>query len=189
MLVDDSTTIAGDCMECLAFVPDGTPMTGGEIVSRLWVRLWWPATPRVIRRQTLGLSSVCGMSSYLGTLRNRHYVVMLIGKGDKAIRRSYTAAAHFHWPLTKPDECQTSSTSTHPDDRDTGLATAGLTEVMRTCAKPGRRFWYVSRAANSASVSVCKKAGFSLVGGARRTRRMGTSLLGQLIIDSEESSF
>jgi len=175
-------------VEYLVFASDGAIMTRSEVGSGYWTQLWRPSMTRVIP-PTLGPRFVLWwLLHYMGAFRNRDYSVVLIGEGDRVVHRSCIVPAYFRWPFMKSSDCQVSSTWTHPDYRGRGLATAGLMEAMRMCAKPGRRFWYVSRAANVASIAVCRKAGFSLVGHARRTKRMGTNMLGQLIIYRVEHS-
>lgn len=176
-------------MEYLVFASDDAATAGDEVGSRYWVQLWRPSITHVVPPSLGPKFCLWWLFHCFGVFRNRDYAVLLIREGDLVVHRSCIVPAYFRWPFMKADDCQISSTWTHPDYRGQGLATAGLVRAMRVCSRPGRRFWYVSRAANSASISVCKKAGFSLVGEARRTRRMGTSLLGQLIIDSEEPSF
>lgn len=175
-------------MDYFVFAWEGTLETVSEIPSQYWVRLWGPSMTRIIP-PSLGLKhSLWWLFHYLGVFHNRDYAVVLIGNGDNLIHRSCIVPAYFRWPFMEANDCMISSTWTHPDYRGQGLATAALMQAMRTYAKPGRRFYYCSRPANSASIAVCRKAGFFLVGSARRTRRMGIRMLGQLIIESTEHS-
>ncbi len=170
-------------MKYLVFVSDGAVMTEGEVGFGYWTQLWRPSMTRVIP-PTLG-PKFCAwwLFHYSGVFRNRDYAVMLVGAGDKIIYRSCIVPAYFRWPFMKAKDCQISSMWTHPDYRGQGLATASLKSAMALCGKSDRRFWYVYRPANHASIAVCREAGFSFVGHARRTRRMGSSLFGQLVID------
>lgn len=187
-LADTWRLLWGDHVEYLVFGSDGAVTTRVEVGSGYWTQLWRPSMTRVIP-PSLGLKfSVWWLFHYSGVFRNRDYSVVLIGEGDKVVHRSCVVPAYFRWPFMKANDCQISSTWTHPDYRGQGLATSGLTRAMALCGKPDRRFWYVCRQANHASIAVCKKAGFTYVGRARRTRRMGSSLLGQLIINSAERS-
>lgn len=176
-------------MEYLVFVLDCVVTTGVEIGSGYWTRLWRPSMTSVIP-PSLGLKfSIWWLFHYLRVFRNRDYAVVLIGEGEKVIHRSCIVPAYFRWPFMKDNDCQISSTWTHPDYRGHGLATSGLTRAMALCGKPDRRFWYVCRPANHASIAVCRKTGFSFVGRARRTKKLGSNLLGQLVIDSVKPSF
>lgn len=145
-------------MEYLVFASDGAIMTRSEVGSGYWTQLWRPSMTRDIP-PTLGPRFVLRwLFHYMVAFRNRDYSVVLIGEGDRVVHRSCIVPAYFRWPFMKSSDCQVSGAWTHPDYRGLGPATAGLTEAMTTCAEPGRCFWYVFRAAYSASIAVCRKA-------------------------------
>jgi ubiquinone/menaquinone biosynthesis C-methylase UbiE len=58
------------------------------------------------------------------------------------------------------EDLQVSATWTEPKFRGKGLARVALAHIVRTMAAPGRRFWYVSRESNIASIRVCRHVGF-----------------------------
>ncbi|MDD4402977.1 MAG: GNAT family N-acetyltransferase [Desulfitobacteriaceae bacterium] len=172
-------------MEYLIFVSDGKVTIASELNSEYWIKIWRPSITHVIP-PTLGPKfAFWWLFHYLKIFRNRDYAVLLIGVGNLIIHRSCIIPAYFRWPFMNFNDCQISSTWTHPDFRGKGLATIGLKKAIQIYAKPNRCFWYVSRKNNPASISVCKKAGFSLFGTGRRIKRMGTKLLGMLVIDDE----
>lgn len=156
---------------------------GAGLNARYWVRVWQPSITRVIPPGLDLKYSLWWAFHHARVFRNRDYAVLLIGEGDIVVHRSCIVPAYYRWPFMKDNDCQISNTWTHPDYRGRGLATIGLMRAVAACQRPGRSFWYVSREANLSSVSVCTRAGFTLVGHARRTRRMGSSVLGQLIMD------
>lgn len=109
--------------------------------------------------------------------------MLFIFDGGKLAHRLCVLPAHFCFPFMGRNDLQISSTWTEPAYRPKGVATFALKKVMLLMNEGGRRFWYIARSKNAASIAVCRKAGFSLVGYARRTRRMGSWLLGQYIIE------
>jgi predicted GNAT family acetyltransferase len=84
-----------------------------------------------------------------------------------------------------PDDLQISSVWTEPGYRNRGLATRVARLAVGMNLKPGRRFWYIARIDNPASVAVSLKAGFSLAGTAHRGRRLGVRLLGSFELDND----
>jgi len=112
--------------------------------------------------------------------KNKDYRVLFIKDGNVIIHRACVVPAYFRWPFMAPADVQISSTWTHPDYRGHGVATLALGHITSKLAVPTRRFWYVSREGNPASVHVARKAGFSLRGYAFRVRRFGVEALGYL---------
>lgn len=166
----------------LIFVSNGETATVHELGAIYWMKIWQPSVTSLIP-PTLGFKYfLWWLFHYLKIFRNKDYAALLIGEGNKVVHISCIVPAHYRWPFMNANDCQISSTWTHVDYRGKGLATVGLKKAIELYAKPNRRFWYVSRAANKASIAVCKKVGFSLIGSGRRTRKMGTRLLGQLVI-------
>ena len=113
---------------------------------------------------------------------NQEYSVLFIKHGGQFVHRSCVIPGYFRWPFMGREDLQVSSTWTAPAYRGQSLATLALQKIVTDLRKPGRRFWYVSREENPASIAVAKKAGFTLHSHARRTMRFGTRLFGQFLL-------
>lgn len=120
----------------------------------------------------------------LGVFKNKDYAVLYIKQGRRILHRSCVVPAYFRWPFMSQADLQVSSTWTDPVCRGMGLATIALTEIVRTMGRPGRHFVYVTRTDNPASIEVCRKVGFKLVGAAKRLKLFGIRMLGQLVLHS-----
>jgi RimJ/RimL family protein N-acetyltransferase len=72
---------------------------------------------------------------------------------------------------------------TAPAARQQGLARLAIAEAHHRFADEPVAFWYVIDAANSASAALARACGYELVAAGRRTRRLGSRLLGQFVID------
>lgn len=118
---------------------------------------------------------------FLRVFRNRDYAVLYVKEGESIVHRSCVVPAYFRWPFMAPGDLQISSTWTDPVCRGKGLATAALMEILRLMRAPGRKFVYVTRPDNPASIDVCLKAGFKLFSKAERVNLYGFRVLGKLV--------
>ncbi len=172
--------------EFLVFSRSGSPhlmqsLEGGRVFN-----LWRPSLSQ-ITPPTLGRrAALCWLAHYCHVFRNRDYSVLLIKDGDRFIHRSCAIPACFRWPFMDEMDIQISSTWTEDSCRGQGLATIAIGHLITVLNRPKRTFWYLARANNKPSVAVCQKAGFKLVGKARRTKRLGLRLWGtfELVADS-----
>jgi SAM-dependent methyltransferase len=78
------------------------------------------------------------------------------------------------------DDLQVSSTWTEPVFRGKGLASLALAHIVQTMAAPHRRFWYVSRESNVASIRVCRRVGFKFARYGSRRPAFGLRSLGKV---------
>lgn len=124
---------------------------------------------------------------YLRIFKNKDYSVLFVLKDGKIVHRSCVVPAYFRWPFMSSDDLQISSTWTASEYRGQGLGTMALQYIVREKGKLNRRFWYVTREDNPASISVCKKAGFRLFSKAERENFFGSRLLGRLSLKNNES--
>jgi predicted GNAT family acetyltransferase len=83
-------------------------------------------------------------------------------------------------------DLQIGDTWTAPAHRDRGLATAAILFAAREVGGEGIGFWYVVASDNLSSRRVVEKLGFRPIAKGVRTRRFGTSFLGQYVIESGE---
>lgn len=139
---------------------------------------WQPRPPTMVWKHALW-----SYAHYLHVFRSRDFALLCVEKaGCGLVHRSCVIPACFRWPFMAADDLQISSTWTEPAYRGGGLATKTLLQVRALMHKPGRRFWYVVRADNGASIAVCRKAGFQSMGEAFRTRGLGLNCLGQFVL-------
>jgi RimJ/RimL family protein N-acetyltransferase len=95
---------------------------------------------------------------------NRDYAMGLLrGPDGEIAHSSMVMPGFFRFPFMGPGDLQIGATETRPDQRGKGLAVRAIAEIMRAMG-PQRRYWYLTEAANAASVSVIRKAGFHLAG-------------------------
>jgi SAM-dependent methyltransferase len=97
-----------------------------------------------------------------GMFANSGYCVVFVRYGERIVHRSCVLPRYFRWPFMGANDLQVSSTWTEPKFRNKGLASITLTYILQTFAAPNRRFWYVSRESNEASIRACRRAGFNL---------------------------
>jgi RimJ/RimL family protein N-acetyltransferase len=76
----------------------------------------------------------------------------------------------------QPSDLQVGDTWTRESERGRGLAVAGLITALAWAR--GRRVWYLTTAANEASIRVARRAGFRLAGTGVRRPAFGIGVLG-----------
>jgi RimJ/RimL family protein N-acetyltransferase len=81
------------------------------------------------------------------------------------------------------NDLQIGATWTAEAWRRRGLASAALDFAVRANDRAGRTFWYLTEAANAASVKVVERCGFVRQSRGRRTSPLGLRLLGAYIPD------
>jgi len=147
-------------------------------------RLWRPSLGQLVP-PTLGCKfAMWTLAHYTRVFRNRDFSVLtIVNPEGKTVHRSCLVPAYLRWPFMGADDLQISSTWTDPGERGKGLATCALSWATTTMSSPGRTLWYVTRDENLASIAVCEKAGFRLVGHAKRVSRAGLRLFGQLVLE------
>lgn len=144
---------------------------------------WWRPGLAAFIPPTLG-PIVIGwwLFHVLRVFKGRDYSVLFVKHNGRIVHRSCVIPAYFRWPFMNKKDLQVSSTWTDPAYRGKNIATVALQKIVTDMRDDGRRFWYVSREENPASISVAKKAGFLFSGYASRTKKLGMYLLGQLVL-------
>jgi len=150
-------------------------------------RLWRP-TLRNVLPPTLGARfRLWTVAHYFRLFHNRDYAVLLIVNAEgEPVHRSCLVPSYFRWPFMGRNDLQISSTWTTPNERRKGLATAALVKAMAIMDCPDRKFWYITRESNMASIAACGRAGFSFVGLGQRVNWMGVRLLGHVRLDGQQ---
>jgi hypothetical protein len=147
----------------------------------------WRPSLRALCPPTLSRKrALWSCAHYLRLFHNRDFgALYIVRDGVGIVHRSCIIPACFRWPFMGADDIQISSTWPAPTYRGRGLATTALLQVLAVWHKAGRRFWYLARAENGASIAVCRKAGFVLASEAIRTSCLGSRLLGQFVLAAE----
>ena len=167
-----------------ALMEDGSPSTH-KLAEDLVFSPWKPTIFSLIP-PTLGWWHILWtFFHYFGVFRNRDYGILFIKKTStgRILHRSCIVPAYFRWPFMNKVDLNISSTWTDPYYRRRGLAFQALRKIVADHDRKGRQFWYVTRENNPASIAVCNKAGFDLVGKAKRRSWMGFHTLGRLVMD------
>jgi RimJ/RimL family protein N-acetyltransferase len=152
---------------------DGLPP---DYSTETWRPAWNRLTPPTLGPKFLlwWVLHACGI------FRNGGYAVVIIRRRGVPVHRTCLIPKYFRWPFMRDEDLQVSSTWTHPDYRNLGLATRALRHALREWSGGGRAFWYVAHAGNAASIAVCRKSAFRMVALANRRSRFGIRMLGEL---------
>lgn len=108
--------------------------------------------------------------------------VMLRGRGGVLDHLSFVFPRFARFPFMKRGDLQIGATWTRPEARGQSLATRAIYEIVARTREPGRAYWYLTEAANVASVRAVEKAGFTLAGEGEKLPRMGLKFFGYYAI-------
>ncbi|MBL8210462.1 MAG: hypothetical protein JNK87_07115 [Bryobacterales bacterium] len=120
---------------------------------------------------------------YLHVFFNRDYQLLLIHHGAQLVHRSVITPGYFRFPFMHRDDLQVGDTWTDDGHRGKGLATFALKQIASLDVCVGRSLWYLVEEANTSSMRVAEKAGFSCVARGTRGSRFGLRLFGAFHID------
>jgi RimJ/RimL family protein N-acetyltransferase len=118
-----------------------------------------------------------------GRFKREGFGEIRIEQGAQLLHRLIVTPAWYRFPFMTPEDLQIGAVWTAPAARRKQLARIAIGEAHRRFGGNGTRFWYVTQADNLASDALARSCGYRLVGTGRRTRRFGTALLGQFVID------
>lgn len=118
-----------------------------------------------------------------GGFASRGFAEIRIEKRGRLLHRLIVTPAWYRFPFMAERDLQIGALWTAPDARRKQLARIAMSEAHRRFGSDGSRFWYIADATNSASEALARSCGYELVATGRRTRRFGTRLLGQYVID------
>jgi RimJ/RimL family protein N-acetyltransferase len=105
-------------------------------------------------------------------------------QGDRVLHRLIVTPRWYRFAFMAEHDLQIGAVWTSPEARRRRLARAAIAEAHRRFGTDGTRFWYITEAGNAASEALARSSGYELVATGRRTRRFGSRLLGQYVIDA-----
>lgn len=157
---------AGLELRCWQPLVDGYPPRGSRNIAN---RFWW------------ALAKGGGFAAPT-------FAEIRIEENDRVLHRLIVSPRWYRFPFMAAQDLQIGAIWTSPDARRRRLARAAITEAHRRFGADGTRFWYVTEARNAASEALARSCGYELVATGRRTRRFGSRLLGQYVIDGYVSA-
>jgi RimJ/RimL family protein N-acetyltransferase len=108
---------------------------------------------------------------------------MRVEQDGRLLHRLVVTPRWHRFPFMAAQDLQIGAVWTAPEARRRRIAQAAIAETHRRFGTDNMRFWYVADAANDASEALARSCGYRLVASGRRTRRFGTRLFGQYVID------
>jgi len=156
------------------------PLPGLELV------VWKPGIgsfrPSKLSIYPFGILSVM---HYLRIVHCPDYSVFLVVKDGEPIHYATLVPKYFRYPFMGTTDLQIGPIWTHPNFRGQGIAPVVIRSILTGAHPQERRFWYVTRSDNTASMNVAKKTGLRFVGMALRKARFGSFLLGQFALGNQ----
>jgi RimJ/RimL family protein N-acetyltransferase len=144
--------------------------------------LWRPTLGQLAPRGAQGpILTVWWAMHHLGLFANRDYAQLTVRRAGRLVHRSGVYPRFPRFPFMAPDDLQIGATWTDAAHRGLGLAVYAIGHIVREMGRPGRRFWYLTDAANAASVRAVEKAGFARVAEGRKVARYGVPFLGAYV--------
>lgn len=172
-------------MKYLIFKTDGKEVILQDHINRLGSyesKIWRPGLVNYIP-PVLGVKYIAWwFAHYFGIFKNKDYASVAIYDKEKVISLVVLTPTYYRWKFMSQLDLQITNVLTDPKYRNQGLGTLTLSLALANFRKPGRYFWYATRANNEASIGLCTKLGFKLVGNGVRTKKFGIKSLGELII-------
>ncbi len=148
----------------LVFVSTGELVSEPELDERYNFFLWRPGMLRVIPPGMSRKHGVMWLKHYLRFFRNRGYSVLYIMHQKVIVHRCCLIPGYFRTPYMEREDLQITMTHTYDRYKNQGFAKVGLRKALTLMRKPGRRFWYLVRENNLASITVCTGVGFECIG-------------------------
>jgi GNAT superfamily N-acetyltransferase len=111
-------------------------------------------------------------------------MVTLKDNSGSIAHSSMVMPAFARFPFMGQRDLQIGATETDPAFRGRGLAVRAIDEAIAHFGRD-RTYWYLTEAANAASVSVIRKTGFTLAGTGGKNPRLGFQAIGYYAITSQ----
>ena len=155
-----------------------------KLHGNLHIRCWQPDADGFPPPRSRRVSNLFWwLLSRTGAFARGGFTEICIKQDGRLVHRLIVTPAWFRFPFMSARDLQIGDVWTAPDARRQQLARAAIGEAHRRFADDGTCFWYVTDAANAASAALAKSCGYRLVATGRRTRPIGTSLLGRYIVE------
>jgi len=159
----------------------------GGLPEAYSLRSWRP-TPTSIIPPTFGLRMAAfWVFHYCGIFKSNAYEVLLIENAGRTVHRTCIIPRYFRWQFMAPDDVQISSMWTDETFRGLGLATFVSRYILAKRSRSDGKVWFSMRRTNSSALAVCTSSGFRFAGEAKRVRRFGSRLLGELKLVPQSS--
>jgi len=164
--------------------PDAAADPPPTLPPELHVRCWRPEYEGYPPAGSRGLSNHFWWAlAKSGGFKGSGFAELRIERGRQLLHRLVVTPAWYRFPFMGVSDLQIGNVWTSPAARRRQLARLAIAEAHRRFGRNGTRFWYVADADNLASAALARSCGYRLVATGRRTRRFGTQLLGQFVID------
>lgn len=131
--------------------------------------------PRILSYSLLHVLGLFGCADYS--------MITLRDSNGRMAHSSMVMPSFARFPFMAQRDLQIGATETDFAFRGRGLAVRAIDEIVDRFGR-NRTYWYLTEAANIASVSVIRKAGFTLVGAGGKKSRLGLRALGFYAITS-----
>jgi RimJ/RimL family protein N-acetyltransferase len=139
----------------------GLPPRGSRLPSN---HMWWALTKAAM-------------------FARRDFTEIRIERAGRVLHRLIVTPRWYRFPFMAARDLQIGDVWTAPDARRKQLGRAAIAEAHRLFNQDGANFWYVADSDNAASAALAESCGYRLVATGRRTRRLGSKLLGQYVIE------
>lgn len=152
--------------------------------ASLQVRCWQPGVDGYPPRGSRSPSNHFWWAlARTGRFARPGFAELRIEHQGRLLHRLIVTPAWYRFPFMGADDLQIGSVWSSPSARRRQLARIAIGEAHRRFGKLAAGFWYIADAENSVSAALARSCGYRLVATGRRTRRFGTRLLGQFVID------
>lgn len=150
---------------------------------------WSPSlrTPFPPGRHDPRIMAYSGMHAFGMFACPEYSMVMIRHRAGALAHSSMIIPAFARFPFMGANDLQIGATETPPEFRGRGLAAWAIAEIVARHG-PHRTYWYLTEAANTASVAVIRKAGFHLAGTGDKQPRFGLRALGYYAIGAPTPS-
>lgn len=162
----------------------GAPSPQSELVPGLDIGWWRPDVDGLPKRGSRSVANLLWWALAVSRIFSRGgFCELTIRSQGKLLHRLLVTPRWYRFPFMGARDLQIGSVWTAPDARQQGLARMAIAEAHRRFAGEPVAFWYVTDAANRTSAAVAEACGYELVAIGRRSRRLGSRLLGQFVIE------
>ena len=97
---------------------------------------------------------------YLRVFKNRDYEIFIVFCGKRLVHYSVAMPPSFRFPFMSKNDIQICNVWTHPKYRRKGIATFACERIISSKIRQDRKFWYIAKDDNTASVKTAEKIGF-----------------------------